>query len=306
MHDGLVVVDKPAGRTSHDVVGKLRRVLRPAQGGPRRHPRPRCHRCAPRGAGRATRLLRFLQEQGKAYRGRIRFGIATTTLDAAGEVVEQHPMPLTPDEVRAAMTVFVGDIEQLPPMVSAVKVGGRRLHELAGKGEEVERSLRPVHVDVFVLEEFASGPYPEAGVLVECGSGTYVRTLAADLGTALGGCAHLCAPRRLSVGSFTLSEARTIEQIEADPEAAVLSLPVAMRDLERIASTTRPNVRCRTAWPSRRACSPRPATVPTCWSAAPVSSWRCTRSGGRVCGLRWWSRRRGSRREDRRDDARGR
>jgi tRNA pseudouridine55 synthase len=144
-------------------------------------------------------------------------------------------MPLTPGDVRAAMTAFVGDIEQLPPMVSAVKVGGRRLHELARKGEQVERSLRPVHVEVFALEEFHSGPYPEATVLVECGSGTYVRTLAADLGNALGGYAHLCALRRLRVGSFTLDESRTIEQIEADPEAAVLTLPAAMRDLERVA-----------------------------------------------------------------------
>ena len=238
MYDGLVVVDKPAGWTSHDVVGKLRRVYGQRKVGHAGTLDPDATGVLLVGLGRATRLLRFLQEQGKAYRGRIRFGIATTTLDAAGEVLEQHPMPLTPDDVRAAMTAFVGDIEQLPPMVSAVKVGGRRLHELARKGEEVERSLRPVHVDVFALEEFESGPYPEAAVLVECGSGTYVRTLAADLGTALGGCAHLCALRRLRVGSFTLDEARTIEQIEADPDAAVLSLPVAMRDLERIALDT--------------------------------------------------------------------
>ena len=164
----------------------------------------------------------------------MKFGIATTTLDAAGEIVDQRPMPVTRDEVVAAMPAFVGDILQLPPMVSAVKIGGRRLHEIARKGEEVERQLRPVHVDVFALEDFTEGPYPEAEVQVECGSGTYVRTLAADLGESLGGFAHLMELRRLRVGSFSLDEARSLEVIEADPLAAVVPLAEAMRDLERV------------------------------------------------------------------------
>jgi tRNA pseudouridine55 synthase len=234
MHDGLVVVDKPAGWTSHDVVGRLRKVYGQRKVGHAGTLDPDATGVLLVGLGRATRLLRFLQEQGKAYRGRVKLGIATTTLDAAGEVVDQRPMPVTRDEVAGAMTGFVGDILQLPPMVSAVKVGGRRLHELARKGEEVERNPRPVHVDVFALEDFTEGPYPEAGVLVECGSGTYVRTLAADLGEALGGCAHLMELRRLRVGSFTLDEARALEVIEADPAAALVPLAEAMRDLERV------------------------------------------------------------------------
>ena len=234
MHDGLVVVDKPAGWTSHDVVGKLRRVYGQRKVGHAGTLDPDATGVLLVGLGRATRLLRFLQEQGKAYRGRVRFGVATTTLDAAGEIVEQRPMPVSAEEVAAAMPRFVGDIEQIPPMVSAVQIGGRRLHELARKGEEVERAPRPVHVDAFVLEAFEPGPYPEATVLVECGSGTYVRTLAADLGTALGGCAHLGSLRRLRVGSFTLDEAHPLDAIEAAPEAALLPLAVAMRDLERV------------------------------------------------------------------------
>src|SRR4051794_24098965 len=186
------------------------------------------------GLGRATRLLRYLSEAGKAYRGRIVFGIATSTLDAAGEILDQRPMPLTRDEVERAIPAFVGDIEQLPPMVSAVKIGGRRLHELARAGEDVERARRPVRVDRFELETFVPGPYPEATVVVECGSGTYIRTLAADLGAALGGCAHLGSLRRLRVGSFGLDEARPIEAIEADPDAAVLTPAHAMRDLEEV------------------------------------------------------------------------
>jgi tRNA pseudouridine55 synthase len=119
-------------------------------------------------------------------------------------------------------------------MVSAVKIGGRRLHELARAGEEVERAPRRVRVDRFEIEAFEPGPYPEATVLVECGSGTYIRSLAADLGTALGGCAHLGELRRLRVGSFTLDESRPLADIEAAPDDAVLPLTTAMRDLERV------------------------------------------------------------------------
>jgi tRNA pseudouridine55 synthase len=234
MRDGLVVVDKPAGCTSHDVVARLRRAYGQRRVGHAGTLDPDATGVLLVGLGRATRLLRYLSEAGKAYTGRVVFGIATSTLDAAGEVVDQHPMSLTRDEVERALPRFVGDIEQLPPMVSAVKIGGRRLHELARAGEEVERAPRAVHVDRFELVGFEPGPYPEATFVVECGSGTYVRSLAADLGAALGGCAHLATLRRDRVGSFTLAEARPLDEIEAVPDDAVLPLTVAMRDLERI------------------------------------------------------------------------
>jgi tRNA pseudouridine55 synthase len=234
MRDGLVVVDKPAGFTSHDVVGKLRKVYGQRRIGHAGTLDPDATGVLLVGLGRATRLLRYLSEAGKAYRGRVVFGIATSTLDAAGEILDQRPMPLTRDEVERARPRFIGDIEQLPPMVSAVKIGGRRLHELARAGEEVERAPRPVHVDRFEIEAFEAGPYPEATVVVECGSGTYIRTLGADLGTALGGCAHLGELRRLRVGSFALDESRPLVDIEAAPDDAVLPLTTAMRDLERV------------------------------------------------------------------------
>src|SRR5262249_54540569 len=151
------------------------------------------------------------------------FGVATSTLDAAGEILDRRPMPLARDQVVRATRAFVGDIEQVPPMVSAVKVGGRRLHELAREGKEVDRQPRPVHVDAIDVEAFAEGEYPTATIRVECGAGTYIRTLAADLGAALGGCAHLAGLRRLRVGSFGLDDARPLEEIARDPEAAVLS-----------------------------------------------------------------------------------
>jgi tRNA pseudouridine55 synthase len=178
--------------------------------------------------------LRFLQETVKGYRATIVFGVSTTTLDASGEVVDRRPMPIDQADIEAVVPAFLGEIEQLPPMVSAVKVGGRRLHELARRGEEVERAPRRVRVDRIDVEAFEAGPYPAATVLVECSSGTYVRSLAADMGARLGGVAHLGELRRLHVGSFTLDEARTLADIEKDPDAAVLTPAVAMRDLEQV------------------------------------------------------------------------
>ena len=186
------------------------------------------------GLGRTTRLLRFLQDTFKGYRATIVFGVSTTTLDASGEVVDRRPMPIDQAEIEAVVPAFLGEIEQLPPMVSAVKVGGRRLHELARRGEEVERTPRRVQVDRIDVEGFEPGPYPAATVLVECSSGTYVRSLAADMGAALGGVAHLGELRRLHIGSFTLDEARTLADIEEDPDAAVLTPAIAMRDLEPV------------------------------------------------------------------------
>ena len=119
-------------------------------------------------------------------------------------------------------------------MVSAIKVDGRRLHELAREGKEVDRAPRPVHIERIEVESFAPGEYPTATLRVECGTGTYIRSLAADLGAALGGCAHLASLTRLRVGSFTLAEAASLEEIAGDPEAAVLTPLVAMRDLEQL------------------------------------------------------------------------
>jgi tRNA pseudouridine55 synthase len=234
MRDGLVVVDKAPGWTSHDVVAKLRGVYGQKRVGHAGTLDPDATGVLLVGLGRVTRLLRYLQEAGKEYRGRVVFGVATDTLDGAGAVLERTEMSFTRAELDAAARAFVGDIEQVPPMVSALKVGGRRLYELARAGEEVERAARPVHIGELEVEELEPGAYPEATIRVACSSGTYIRTLAADLGAKLGGCAHLGSLRRLRVGSFTLDESRPIESIEADPDAALLLPSVAMRDLERV------------------------------------------------------------------------
>jgi tRNA pseudouridine55 synthase len=232
MIDGLVVVDKPAAWTSHDVVARMRRIYGQRRVGHAGTLDPDATGVLLVGLGRATRLLRFLQESTKAYRARIVFGIATTTLDASGAVLDQRPMALTRADVERAVEEFVGEIEQLPPMVSAVHVGGRRLHELARAGREVDRVARRVRVDRFEVEAFEPGAYPEATALVECSSGTYVRALAADVGAALGGCAHLASLRRLRVASFSLDDAHSLDDIADRPDAAVLPPALAVRDLE--------------------------------------------------------------------------
>src|ERR1700675_568705 len=153
MRDGLVVVDKAPKWTSHDVVAKLRGVYGQKRMGHAGTLDPDATGVLLVGLGRATRLLRYLQEAGKEYRGRVVFGVATDTLDAAGAVLERTEMTVTRDALDAAARAFVGDIEQVPPMVSALKVGGRRLYELARAGEEIERAARPVRLEGLDVEE---------------------------------------------------------------------------------------------------------------------------------------------------------
>jgi tRNA pseudouridine55 synthase len=233
--DGLVVVDKPAGWTSHDVVARLRRIYGLRRVGHAGTLDPDATGVLLVGLGRATRLLRFLTETGKVYRGEVAFGVATDTLDAAGTETTRQPMPaLTAADLAAALPRFLGAITQVPPMVSAIKVEGRRLHEMARQGEVVERAPRTVRIDRIEVEDFTPGEFPRARLLVECGSGTYIRSLAADLGEALGGCAHLAWLRRLRVGPFPVEEARTVEEIAESPAKVVLPLVEAVRHLPRV------------------------------------------------------------------------
>jgi tRNA pseudouridine55 synthase len=229
--DGLVVVDKPAGCTSHDVVGRCRRIFGQRRVGHGGTLDPDATGVLLVGLGRATRLLRFLAPLPKSYVAEVVLGAETTTLDDGGEVVATYDMSeVGLDDVRRAAARFVGDILQVPPMVSAVSVGGRRLHELARAGIEVERDARPVTVHRF---EVSPGSEPGVfGIEVDCSSGTYVRTLAADLGTALGGGAHLRRLRRTAVGRFTGEQAVALDEVGPDdvlpPAAAVGHLPAVV------------------------------------------------------------------------------
>jgi tRNA pseudouridine55 synthase len=229
---GFAVVDKAAGMTSHDVVDRVRRLLGTRKVGHAGTLDPDVTGVLLLGVGQATRLLRFVVELPKTYAGQIALGTETSTLDAAGEATASHDMAgVGLAEVRAAAAGFVGDILQVPPMVSAVRVGGRRLHELARAGIEVERAPRPVTVHRFdVAAEVGPGVF---AVEVECSSGTYVRSLAADLGRALGGGAHLRSLRRTAVGPWTAAEATPLEGLALRPvRDAVAHLPLVVADGE--------------------------------------------------------------------------
>ena len=220
--DGVAVIDKPAGWTSHDIVARARKVLGTRKVGHSGTLDPDATGVLILGIGRATRLLRYLTALPKVYEADIVFGVETDTLDASGRVTARHDMSaVTPSEVRAAAGALTGDIMQVPPMVSAVKVGGRRLHELARAGVEVDRPPRPVTVTRFEVEPLPGRPGVWRAV-IDCSSGTYVRVLAADMGQALGGGAHVGALRRASVGSFGLRDARVVESPEVLPMAAAV------------------------------------------------------------------------------------
>lgn len=224
--DGLVVVDKAPGWTSHDVVARLRGILGQRRVGHAGTLDPDATGLLLIGAGRVTRLLRFLTALPKTYVGEVVLGTETTTLDAAGEITAVHPMDgVTLDDVRSAAVNFVGAIEQVPPMVSAVKVAGRRLHEIARAGDVVDRVARTVTVHRLGVE--ATGDPLVFRLDVECSSGTYVRALAADIGRSLGGGAHLGALRRTAIGSFNLAEAHPVEGVDT---SAVLAPAHALRD----------------------------------------------------------------------------
>jgi tRNA pseudouridine55 synthase len=228
---GLLVVDKEPGWTSHDVVAKLRGILGTRKVGHAGTLDPDATGVLLVGVGSVTRLLRFLSATGKAYDAEIVLGVETSTLDAAGEVTATHDMSgVTAEQVVSAAERFVGDIEQIPPMVSAVKVGGKRLHELARAGVEVERAPRPVRIDRFDVAP--TGDPLVWRATVACSSGTYVRTLAADLGTALGGGAHLRSLRRTAVGSFGLDEAVPLAGAAVE---RLLTPAEALRDLPSVA-----------------------------------------------------------------------
>jgi tRNA pseudouridine55 synthase len=214
---GFILIDKPQGWTSHDVVAKVRSRI----GGKVGHAGtldPMATGLLVLGVGGATRLLRFVQGEQKEYITTAQFGVATDSLDAEGSIVSREPLPVSSEEVEAVMQRFTGDILQVPPMVSARKVEGRRLYELAREGKVVEREARPVTIYALELIDLAPSDYPEVTFRVICSTGTYIRTLGDDLARALGGRAHLTVLRRVRNGEIHVDDA---VRVEAVVEAAV-------------------------------------------------------------------------------------
>ena len=219
---GLCIVDKPSGVTSHDVVGMLRKRFGERQVGHAGTLDPDATGVLVVGVGMATKLLRFVEKTTKRYDGEVVLGTETSTLDASGDVTATHDMgAVTIQDAQSVVDQHLtGDIEQIPPMVSAIKIGGKRLHELAREGKEVDRPPRPV-----TIHRFTVTGEPTPGVLaidVTCSAGTYVRTLAADLGHLLGGGAHLRNLRRTAVGEFTIDEAAPPDECELRPVATAV------------------------------------------------------------------------------------
>lgn len=232
VHDGVLVLDKPAGPTSHDVVDAVRRAVGHRRVGHTGTLDPAATGVLVMCLGRATKLVRFLQGGAKTYAARMLLGVTTDTQDADGRVLARRDAGhLDERQVCEVLVGFQGDILQRPPMVSAVRVDGERLHVRARRGEVVEREARPVHVESLVLDGFAPGSHPEVSFLVTCSAGTYVRTIAHDIGEALEVGGSLTALRRLANGPFTLADAVTPGDLEAaaDPTSLVIDPVSAVR-----------------------------------------------------------------------------
>ena len=214
--DGILVVDKPAGMTSHDVVAVVRRRLGERRVGHAGTLDPDATGVLVLGVGRATRLMRFIEGGEKEYTAEVIFGVETSSQDASGEVIARTDASvLRIEDVARAAATLVGEIEQVPPMVSAVKVGGERLYRKARRGEEVERAPRRVTVHELRVEAFEPGPRARAMLRIRCSRGTYVRTLAHDLGRALGVGGHVAVLRRVRVGAFGDSHAVALDTLDA-------------------------------------------------------------------------------------------
>jgi tRNA pseudouridine55 synthase len=226
--DGLIVVDKPAGWTSHDVVAKLRGILGEKRIGHSGTLDPSATGILLIGIGKFTRFLRYLTDLSKSYECEIVFGTTTSTLDADGEIIGKFEMNFSASEAAAAAEKLTGEIMQTPPMFSAVQQEGKRLYELAREGKNVDRKPRAVTVHQFQL--MATDDRLVYSARIHCSSGTYVRVLGADLGELLGGGAHIRNLRRTSIGSFYEQDSHRLNDINKD--TIVLSSSEALRDYE--------------------------------------------------------------------------
>lgn len=226
MANGILIVDKPAGWTSQDVAAKLRGVFHERRIGHSGTLDPMATGVLVLFVGRATRAVEFAERDSKEYLAGLRLGLVTNTQDTSGETLETHPVSVTREELDAALDAFRGDISQIPPMYSAIKIGGKKLYELARKGQEVERKPRNITIFELAVED---GSGSDWDLRVRCSKGTYVRTLCHDIGQSLGCGGCMSSLRRTRAGRFTLEQAVTMEQILAfaqEHDPAELLMPV--------------------------------------------------------------------------------
>lgn len=216
MPSGIIIINKPAGWTSMDVCAKLRGIFHEKRVGHAGTLDPMATGVLPVFVGQATKAVSFAESGEKEYLARLRLGLTTDTQDTTGTVLSELPVTVTEEDLRAVLPRFTGEIEQIPPMYSAVKVQGRKLYELARKGAEVER--KPRAVTIFSLELLGQTGKNEYALRVRCSKGTYIRTLCHDIGAVLGCGGAMSALERTMAAGFTLSEAVTLEQVQAQKE----------------------------------------------------------------------------------------
>lgn len=219
-YNGILLIDKPTGWTSHDVVAKLRGILHTRRVGHAGTLDPLATGLLVILVGTACKASQYLMSQGKIYEGTLRLGCVTNTQDSDGEIVEENPVPadLTREKIQAAMHAMLGDQYQTPPMFSAIKINGQPLYKMARKGQETEREPRFIRVSSF---EITGENLPHVDFCVECSKGTYVRTLAHDLGRNLGPGASLTALRRIASGDHRIDNAVTLETLQAMSPAEI-------------------------------------------------------------------------------------
>ena len=223
MPNGIIIIDKPQDWTSMDVCAKLRGVLGERRIGHAGTLDPMATGVLPVFVGRATRAVEFAERGDKEYVAGLKLGIVTDTQDTSGNTLEEHPVEVTAEQVKAVLPRFTGDILQVPPMYSAIKINGKKLYELARKGREVERPARPVTIHALTLEEQTAPD--EFTIRVKCSKGTYVRTLCHDIGAALGCGGCMSSLRRTMACGFDLSEAHPLEAVLACEDPAGLLRP---------------------------------------------------------------------------------
>lgn len=238
---GILIVDKPTDWTSQDVASKLRGVYHERRVGHGGTLDPMATGVLPIFLGRATRAVSFFESAEKEYVAGIRFGLVTDTQDTTGSTLEEHPVHLTEEQVREALASMVGPQAQIPPMYSAVKIGGKKLYELARAGKEVERKARNIELMELELLSFDG---ETAEFRVRCSKGTYVRTICHDLGQKLGCGGCMCSLRRTKAGVYDIAQAYTMEQI-LDGTAKILPVDSMFSNHPAITLTQKQEIRCR-------------------------------------------------------------
>jgi tRNA pseudouridine55 synthase len=246
--DGFINLKKLPDWTSHDCVAKIRRILQTKKVGHGGTLDPAAVGVLPIAIGKATRLLQYLPE-GKAYRAVIRFGVQTTTDDLEGDIIYSEPVSdLTIAQIQAVIPEFIGEITQTPPMYSAIQVNGQRLYKLARAGEVVEVPTRQVRIDKIDILNWTPGDYPEVEVQIACGGGTYIRSIARDLGDRLGTKGVLAFLERNASCGFQLADSITLEELEQQQQAGTFTPMLPERGLAHLPTATLTTAESIAAW----------------------------------------------------------